>query len=79
MGTDYAQQIIRNRMSKDVLLVKVSQLVQSLYLGILVIDDLWEASHNSSYEQCFVMGSKMTDSLILLFISANLLPITVTA
>lgn len=40
MGTDYAQQIIRNRMSKDVLLVKVSQLVQSLYLGILVIDDI---------------------------------------
>lgn len=40
MGTDYAQQIIRNRMSKDVLLVKVSQLVQSLYLGIIVIDDI---------------------------------------
>lgn len=40
LGTDYAQQIIRNRMSKDVLLVKVSQLVQSLYLGIIVIDDI---------------------------------------
>lgn len=40
MGTDYAQQIIRNRMSKDVLLVKVSQLVQSLYLGIIIIDDI---------------------------------------
>ena len=40
LGTDYSQTILRNRMSKDVLLVKVSQLVQSLYLGILVIDDI---------------------------------------
>ena len=23
----------------------------------LVIEGLWEASHNSSYEKCFVMGS----------------------
>ena len=40
LGSDYTQQIVRNRMSKDVLLIKVSQLVQSLHLGILLIDDI---------------------------------------
>ena len=40
LGSDYTGQILRNRMSKDVLLVKVSQLIQSLCLGILVIDDI---------------------------------------
>ena len=40
MHSDYTEQILRNRMSKDVLLIKVSNLIQSLHLGILVIDDI---------------------------------------
>lgn len=40
MGTDYARQIVKNRMSKDVLTIKVSQLLHSLHLGILLIDDI---------------------------------------
>lgn len=40
MGEDYTDKILRNRMSKDVLLIKVSRLIQSLHLGILVIDDI---------------------------------------
>ena len=38
LESDYTEQILRNRMSKDVLLIKVSKLIQSLCLGILVID-----------------------------------------
>ena len=37
---NYAENIIKNRMSKDVLLVKVSKLLHNLHLGILVIDDI---------------------------------------
>ncbi len=40
LGSDYTGQILRNRMSKDVLLIKVSKLIQSLCLGVLVIDDI---------------------------------------
>ena len=40
LDTNYTSSIMKNRMSKDVLLVKVSQLVQKLHLGILVIDDI---------------------------------------
>ena len=40
MDTDYTEQILRNRMSKDILLIKVSKLIQSLCLGVLVIDDI---------------------------------------
>ena len=40
LESDYTEQILRNRMSKDVLLIKVSKLIQSLFLGILVIDDI---------------------------------------
>ena len=40
MESDYTDQILRNRMSKDILLIKVSRLIQSLNLGILVIDDI---------------------------------------
>ena len=40
LETNYTESILRNRMSKDVLLNKVSQLIQSLYLGVLVIDDI---------------------------------------
>ena len=40
LDTDYTEQILRNRMSKDVLLIKVSKLIRDLYLGILIIDDI---------------------------------------
>lgn len=40
LGTHYTESILRNRMSKDVLLIKVSKLIRSLYLGILIIDDI---------------------------------------
>lgn len=40
LGTDYASQYIRNRMSKDVLTTNVSRLLRSLYLGVLIIDDI---------------------------------------
>ena len=40
LNTDYCQTIMKNRMSKDVLVVRVSQLVQKLHLGILIIDDI---------------------------------------
>ena len=40
MNGNFTEQILRNRMSKDVLLIKVSQLIQSLFLGVLVIDDI---------------------------------------
>ena len=40
LGADYTDQILRNRMSKDVLLIKVSKLIRDLYLGILIIDDI---------------------------------------
>ena len=40
MEEDYTGQIVKNRMSKDVLLIKVSKLLQSLHLGILLIDDI---------------------------------------
>ena len=26
-------------------------------IPVIILDELWEASHKSSYEQCFVMGS----------------------
>ncbi|MBO4335661.1 MAG: ATP-binding protein [Desulfovibrio sp.] len=37
---DYTGKIVKNRMSKDVLLIKVSKLLHSLHLGILLIDDI---------------------------------------
>ena len=40
LKSDYTTTIMKNRMSKDVLLIKVSQLVQKLHLGILIIDDI---------------------------------------
>lgn len=40
MGSDYTGQILRNRMSKDVLLQRVSKLIEKLNLGILIIDDI---------------------------------------
>ena len=40
LGTDYQSQIIRNRMSKDVMLTKVSRLIKELNLGLLLVDDI---------------------------------------
>lgn len=40
LKSNYSEKIVRNRMSKDVLLVKVCQLVDELNLGILIIDDI---------------------------------------
>lgn len=40
LGTDYSNTLIKNRMSTDALLVTVCQLLQSLHLGVLLIDDL---------------------------------------
>lgn len=40
LKSDYTSQILRNRMSKDVLLIKVSKLIQDLHLGILLLEDI---------------------------------------
>lgn len=40
LKSDYTNQILRNRMSKDVLLVKVSKLIRELHLGILLLEDI---------------------------------------
>ena len=65
LRSDYTEQILRNRMSKDVLLIKVSRLIQSLSLGILVIDDIQNlcgAKETVSNELLSFMVS-MTNSL----------------
>lgn len=40
LDEDYTERIVKNRMSKDVLLIKVSKLLHSLHLGELFIDDI---------------------------------------
>lgn len=40
LDEDYTGRIVKNRMSKDVLLIKVSKLLHSLHLGELLIDDI---------------------------------------
>ena len=37
---NYTERIVKNRMSKDVLLIKVSKLLHEIHLGILLIDDI---------------------------------------
>lgn len=40
LDEDYTESIVKNRMSKDVLLIKVCKLLHSLHLGELIIDDI---------------------------------------
>ncbi len=69
LKAQYAQQIIRNRMSKDVLLIRVSQLIQSLHLGILVIDDIQNL--------CSAKGTITNELLSFMISLANSLKIPV--
>lgn len=69
LGSQYTEEILRNRMSKDVLLGKVSELVRALYLGIIVIDDIQNL--------CGTKGSVSRELLNFMVSLANSLKIPV--
>ena len=57
LGTEYCTQYNSRRATLDRMMIAMSRLCVSHNVGILIIDELWEAFHNSSYGNYSVMGS----------------------
>ena len=57
LGTDYYDQYKRSRITIDSMMILMKRIAHEYSLGLLVVDELWEASHNSSYGHYSVMGS----------------------
>ena len=57
VGTNYFEQYEKSRVTIDSMLILMQRIAQEYSLGLLAVDELWEASHNSSYGNYSVMGS----------------------